>query len=329
MQIIQYVLAAILILFLMIAATMAVFEFSGNKMAQGETITILRGQNAFQITADLKAEDYINSKILFLFELVKSGNFRNLKSGEYDLKNLTNQEIIDKMSKGITAPKIATIIPGQTLRNIQNDPQIKKILKSNNFENVDIAPLKDKFDFLKEIPKDGDLEGYLFPDTYQLPETLSADDLILAALKNFATKLDRLGRQNFAVKNLTVRDAVIMASILEKEVKTLEDKKIVAGILYKRIAADMPMQADATLLYYKAGNPDHFDKEIDSPYNTYKHAGLPPGPICNPGFESLEAAIEPVKTDYWYYLSAPDGATIFAKTYDEHRQNISQYLDKN
>lgn len=303
-----------------------VFELEGKSRQAQETIVILRGQNAFQITADLKNEGYISSKILFLFELAKSGNFRNLKSGEYDLKNLTNQEIIDKMAKGITAPKIATIIPGQTLRDIQNDPQIKKILKSNNFENIDIAPLKDRFDFLKEIPKDGDLEGYLFPDTYQLPETLFADDLILAALKNFDAKLDLLGRQNFAAKNLTVRDAVTMASILEREVKTLEDKKIVAGILYKRIAAGMPMQADATLLYYKAGSPDRFDKEVDSRYNTYQHAGLPPGPICNPGFESLEAAIEPVETPYWYYLSAPDGATVFSKTYNEHLRNIAAYL---
>ncbi len=316
------------ILFFLLLTTLVgiIFEMEGEVRQAQETIVILRGQNAFQIAADLKAEGRINSKILFLFELAKSGNFRNLKSGEYDLKNLTNQEIIDKMVKGITAPKIVTIIPGQTLRDIQNDPQIKKILKSNNFENVDIAPLKDKFDFLKEIPKDGDLEGYLFPDTYQLPETLSADDLILAALKNFDVKLDLLGRQNFIAKNLTVRDAVIMASILEKEVKTLEDKKIVAGILYKRIAAGMLLQADATLLYYKAGSPDHFNKEIDSRYNTYKYTGLPPGPICNPGLESLEAAIEPVKTDYWYYLSAPDGATVFSETYDEHLRNIAAYL---
>jgi len=180
---------------------------------------------------------------------------------------------------------------------------------------------------LREIPAAADLEGYLFPDTYQLPENASIDDLITPALENFSAKLDLLGREKIAAKNLSVRDTVIMASILEKEVRTLEDKKIAAGILWKRLGAGMPLQTDATLLYYKAGSPDHINKDLDSPYNTYKHTGLPPGPVCNPGFDSLEAAIEPVQTDYWYYLSAADGATVFSKTYDEHLQNIARYLE--
>jgi len=114
--------------------------------------------------------------------------------------------------------------------------------------------------------------------------------------------------------------------MLEKEVISLEDKKIVAGILYKRLQAKMPLQVDSTLLYSKSGNLKAINKEIDSPYNTYKYAGMPAGPICNPGIESIEAAIEPIETPHWYYLSAPDGATIFAKTYNEHLQNIAQHL---
>lgn len=312
---------------LLTAATGAVFELEGKSRQPQETITILRGQNALQIATDLKSEGYIKSKLRFLFYLARDGHWRNLKSGEYDLAGLDDRQIIEKMVSGQTAPKIATIIPGWTVADIQKSAGIAKVLPDADFGAVDVEAFKGKFDFLREIPAGGDLEGYLFPDTYQLPENASIDDLITPALENFSAKLDLLGREKIAAKNLSVRDTVIMASILEKEVRTLEDKKIAAGILWKRLGAEMPLQTDATLLYYKAGSPDHINKDLDSPYNTYEHTGLPPGPICNPGFDSLEAAIEPVQTDYWYYLSAADGATVFSKTYDEHLQNIARYLE--
>ena len=136
-----------------------------------------------------------------------------------------------------------------------------------------------------------------------------------------------MARQELKNQGKTVPDIVTMASILEKEVKTMNDKKIVAGILWKRLEAGMPLQVDSSLLYYKASGSGTFDKEIDSPYNTYKYSGLPAGPICNPGIESIEAAISPQESKYWYYLSAKDGTTIFSKTYDEHLANKAKYLD--
>ncbi|MFZ3100464.1 MAG: endolytic transglycosylase MltG [Minisyncoccales bacterium] len=316
-------LAAILLA--VIAGT--AFELEGGSRQPQGTITILRGQNALQIAADLKSEGYIKNKLRFLFYLARDGQWRNLKSGEYNLIGLDDRQIIEKMVSGRTAPKIATIIPGWTVADIQKSAGIVKILSDADFGAVDVEALKGKFDFLREIPDGGDLEGYLFPDTYQLPENAAINDLITPALENFSAKLDLLGREKIAAKNLSVRGAVIMASILEKEVRTLEDKKIAAGILWKRLNSGMPLQTDATLLYYKAGSPDRINKDSDSPYNTYKYTGLPPGPICNPGFDSLEAAIEPIETDYWYYLSSSDGTTIFSKTYDEHLQNIARYLE--
>jgi UPF0755 protein len=316
-------LAAILLA--VIAGT--AFELEGESRQPQGTITILRGQNALQIAADLKSEGYIKNKLRFLFYLARDGQWRNLKSGEYNLIGLDDRQIIEKMVSGRTAPKIATIIPGWTVADIQKSAGIVKILPDADFGAVDVEALKGRFDFLREIPAGGDLEGYLFPDTYQLPENAAINDLITPALENFSAKLDLLGREKIAAKNLSVRGAVIMASILEKEVRTLEDKKIAAGILWKRLNSGMPLQTDATLLYYKAGSPDRINKDSDSPYNTYKYTGLPPGPICNPGFDSLEAAIEPIETDYWYYLSSSDGTTIFSKTYDEHLQNIARYLE--
>jgi UPF0755 protein len=315
----------LILVFVLLVITAGVFEFEGKARQQMETITILRGQNALQIAADLKAEGYIKSKLLFLLETAKSGNWKNLKAGEYDLKGLSPAEIVKKMAAGQTAAKTATIVPGWTLKDIQNDSKIAKLVDLGDLLNFKVNDFSNEFDFLKNAPPDADLEGYLFPDTYQLPQNPAAEDLIRLALENFDKKLNFDWRQKIVGQNKSTNEIVVMASMLEKEVKTLEDKKIVAGILWKRLNNKMPLQVDSAVLY---ANNDKFDKTVDSPYNTYKYAGLPAGPICNPGLESLEAAIEPLDSPYLYYLSATTGATIFSKTYAEHLSNIANYLDK-
>ncbi|MFA6376369.1 MAG: endolytic transglycosylase MltG [Candidatus Paceibacterota bacterium] len=306
----------------------AVFEFHLAPRQQKDTIMILRGENALQIANDLKAEGYIKSKVIFIFLVLKEGNLKKLKAGEYDFKGLDYRAIIDKLLKGQVIVKTATVIPGWTIRDIAASPQIKEIIPNENFSGAASDELRGKFDFLDSLPADDDLEGYLFPDTYQFPKDTDADGLAVLMLENFDKKLIPAFRDKIKVRGISIHEAVIMASILEKEVITLEDKKIVAGILYKRLEVKMPLQVDCTLLYSKTGELKAFDREIDSLYNTYRYAGLPPGPICNPGIESIEAAIEPLDSPYWFYLSAPEGTTYFSKTYDEHLANKAKYLDK-
>jgi UPF0755 protein len=127
----------------------------------------------------------------------------------------------------------------------------------------------------------------------------------------------------------SIFDIITMASLLEKEVRTEEDKKIVAGILWKRMEIGMPLQVDATIAYITGKNSTRISKEetkIDSPYNTYKYKGLPLGPICNPGFESIFASLYYEDSDYLYYLSTPEGETIFSKTLEEHNIAKGKYL---
>jgi len=173
------------------------------------------------------------------------------------------------------------------------------------------------------------LEGFLAPDTYQISTQSHVDSLVASALQNFEQNLTPQMRQDIAAQNKSIFEIVTMASMLEKEVKSLTDKKLVAGILWKRLETGMPLQVDSTLLYYKipGANQGQIDKTIDSPYNTYRYTGLPAGPICNPGQESLKAAIYPQKSDYWYYLSTPQGDTIFSRSYGEHLINKAKYLD--
>jgi len=151
----------------------------------------------------------------------------------------------------------------------------------------------DRNNFLKIAP-----EGYLFPDTYFLTGGEDEKEIISVMRKNFESKVGEIDKEN-----------LIMASILEKEVKTTEDKKIVSGILWKRLGADMPLQVDCA--------PD-----------TYSCGGLPSAPICNPGLESINAAMNPVESPYWYYLSDKQGITHFAKTFEEHKNNIVKYLTR-
>ena len=183
-------------------------------------------------------------------------------------------------------------------------------------------------EFLKEKPEDISLEGFLFPDTYEISEGTSCDDIVIAMLSNFEKKLTQELKDEIQKQKKSVFDIITMAAMLEKEVRTLSDKKIVSGILWKRLEAGMPLQIDATINYI-TGKSDPGatikDTKIDSPYNTYKYKGLPKGPISNPGMSSITAAIEPTDSPYWFYLS--DGATYFSKTLEEHNVNKAKYLD--
>ena len=147
-------------------------------------------------------------------------------------------------------------------------------------------------------------------------------------LSNFERKMIPELKSQMQEKGKSVFEIITMASMLEKEVRSLEDKKIVSGILWKRMEAGMPLQIDATVNYITDKSDPGVsikDTKIDSPYNTYKYPGLPKGPISNPGMDSIIAALEPIKTSYWFYLS--DGTTHFSKTLQEHAANKAKYLD--
>ncbi|MDD5711076.1 MAG: endolytic transglycosylase MltG [Candidatus Colwellbacteria bacterium] len=176
----------------------------------------------------------------------------------------------------------------------------------------------------------GDLEGYLFPDTYEFFLDSTAAVVQQKFQDNFSAKLEEIGVD---VLRSDLQNIIIVASLIEKEVQNVQDKRMVSGILWKRLQNEMPLQVDATICYIKDTELclpiTASDKEIDSEYNTYLYRGLPPGPICNPGADSILAAIQPEESPYWYYLSSGGGGrTIFARTLDEHRQNIIKYLNE-
>ena len=193
-----------------------------------------------------------------------------------------------------------------------------------------------QFDFLADKPKYYSLEGYLFPDTYRIYATSSLEEVVDKMLDNFGHKLTPKMRQDIKAQGRTIYQTVIMASIIEKEApfsssdKNNQVARTMSGIFWNRLAIGQALQSDATLSYLfddKNGQHSGAQLEVNSPYNTYKYPGLPPTPICNPGFLALQAATYPLDTDYNYFLT-PRGSreVIFAKTYDEHLANKAKYL---
>ncbi len=200
----------------------------------------------------------------------------------------------------------------------------------NSKEITEILHLRLKnFDaerFIK-IVKEKKIEGYLFPDTYYFTDGISSEDIITAMTANFNEKI--LPMKNEIEKFGDFKDVIKMASILEKEARTQETRRTIAGILYKRIKLFMPLQADATLYYLLGKTSNELtvdDLKINSPYNSYVVNGLPPTPIGNPGIEAIKDAITPIQTDYLYFLSDKDGNMHYAKNLDDHLKNISKYL---
>ncbi|MBI3631573.1 MAG: endolytic transglycosylase MltG [Candidatus Staskawiczbacteria bacterium] len=279
-----------------------------------------KGQGDEDIAKELEKQGIIKSNYFFRFYVVITGNHSRLQAGKYSLSPaMTIPEIARKFILGDVIKQKITIVEGWDIKDIEKYFADEKIYDAKDFKEILNKDYSADFDFLKEKPKDVDIEGYLFPDTYNISLGEKTEDVIKLMLSNFNKKLNSGLKEQIASQNKTVFDVITMASIIEKEVKTMDDKKIVSGILWKRLNAGMPLQVDATVNYIK-------DVKADSLYNTYKYKGLPKGPISNPGMDSILAAIYPTETKYWYYLSGFDGQTIFSKTFAEHNNAVAKYL---
>lgn len=301
-----------------------------SNLSEGKFFVIEKGQSLFQIAQNLEKEGLIKNRFFFNFYVILKGKEKKLQSGEYFFNSSLNiAQIAQKIILGDVAKEILTIPEGWDLKDISSYFEEKGIYTTEEFLKITNNDFSEDFDFLKDKPKNLNLEGYLFPDTYEVNRGGSLEELIRKMLDNFDKKMTGDLRTEIQKQEKTIFEIITTASLLEKEVKTLEDKKIVSGILWKRLKNKMPLQIDATISYITGKNTTGIsveDTKIDSPYNTYKYRGLPLGPICSPGLESITAAIYPKDSDYWYYLSTPEGKTIFSKTYQEHIIAKEKYL---
>ncbi|MFA5714550.1 MAG: endolytic transglycosylase MltG [Candidatus Paceibacterota bacterium] len=329
-------------LFLLIATYIiqALF-FAPVKNIEAKLFTINKGEAVKEIAFNLKRGNLIKDPYVFIAYIAITGKYSKVQAGDYLLSSqMSAYNIINILINGETAKETITIIEGWDLRDLNDYLEKIEISTNDDFfnltgipteikKNQNVEDLSKKFSFLKDKPANLSLEGYLFPDTYYIDKGDDAKTLIEKALSNFDSKLSQELRDEIKKQKKTIFEIITMASMIEKEVKTLNDKKIVSGILWKRIENGMRLQVDATVLYATGkGNSKVYtkDTQFDSPYNTYRYDGLPVGPISNPGIDSIVAAIYPTKTNNLYYLSTPDGKTIFSKTLEEHNYNKNKYL---
>ncbi len=347
-KIIKYLFSALAIA--VVIAAVIIFSYysdintPANENGTAIKFTVAKGEGVKQISQELFQAGLIRSKFHFTTYVSQTKTAANMQAGVYQLSPaMTIKQIVAELVAGkvINEEKEITIIPGWNLRDIAQYFQSAGIASSTAFYKLAGEPLHKyasgslpdyaaEFSVLADKPKNYSLEGYLFPDTYRVYNNAKPADVILKMIGNLDAKFTPQMRSDIAQQGKTIYQIITMASIIEKEVRKTEDMKIVSGIFWNRLKIAQPLGSDATLSYiYNDNNAAHSLEQIkvDSPYNTYRFAGLPPGPICNPSLDAIMAAIYPAATDYYYFLTNPaNGETIFAKTLDEHNRNKQKYL---
>ena len=300
----------------------------GNTSQEEVIFQIRKGESTTSIAENLRKQNFIRAPFIFRTYMLVTDQARSLKAGEYFLSHsMTLPEIIGTFVRGEIIKEEIIVLEGWSLKNIAEEFERREFFTKQEFFAIVGTPGQEtkpkdfshEFPFLKNKPALISLEGYLFPDTYRLTKGDTPEDVVRRMLQNFG---DKVG-DNISFEILT------MASILEKEVVSLDDMKVVSGILWKRLNNDMRLQVDATVVYirpenYKIVSID--ETKIESPYNTYRNQGLPPGPISNPGLDSIEAALNPTETLYWFYLSPSPTTTIFSQTFEQHKTAKARYL---
>lgn len=278
---------------------------------------VSKGDGVREIASRLKKDGLIKDQIAFFLLIKKLGIDQNLQAGDF------------RLTPSMDAKTVA-----QTLTRGMLDVWVT-ILEGWRDEEIGLKLAQElalpEAEFLKYAE-----EGYMFPDTYLIPREATGSAIAQILKDNFEQKFSSELEAEAKKKGLTKDEVIVLASIVEKEASGEEDRNVIAGILLKRFKKDWPLQADATIQYALGYQPEErtwwkknlssADKKTKSPYNTYLHPGLPPGPICNPGLASINAVIYPRATDYWYYLHDPQGQVHFAKTIEEHEANIAKYL---
>lgn len=317
------------------------------EVAKSVLFEIRSGQGVKEVARNLEKDGLIQSAPAFEWYIWLEGLSSDIQAGKYQLKSSESlSAIVQKITKGDISSNEFNfqVLEGWTAKDIA---QLygQKLTKSLN---QDAADLEDDFlravavtdsrqlvpgesyDFLIDKPKTANLEGYLFPDTYRIYDDATPAEAIQKMLDNFDQKLTDELRQKIKTQGLTIFQGLTLASIVEKEVRTDKDRRLVADLFLRRMAQGLPLQSDATVNYVtgkSALQPSLDDTKVESSYNTYLYQGLPPGPICNPSLSSLSAVANPEPNEYLYYLNTPDGETIFSKTFEEHKLNKAKYLE--
>lgn len=295
--------------------------------SSSETVSYVlpRGTDLPEMADQLQGRGLIRSANATVIYATLTGKRGELKAGTYDLQpSQTAPEIISLISGGQISANKLVVADGLTMA------QFQKLAISRGVNKDDlVSALKANYDydFIKARPAGATLEGYLYPDTYQLNKPVKASVLVRSMLDNFAQKLSGTDiPARYAAMGLSLHQGITLASIVEKEVPGDADRAMVAQVYLNRLKAGMPLQADPTVSYVAEATGTDFNIQVNSPYNTYAYKGLPPGPINSPSLSAMKAVAHPTANDYLYFIADKQGKTHYAKTFAEHQKNVETYL---
>ncbi|MBI2482254.1 MAG: endolytic transglycosylase MltG [Candidatus Vogelbacteria bacterium] len=302
--------------FAILAVIYSVYLAPPHDFPETEIMTVKSGQSIRQVGEQLLAGHFItNLEAFIILEKIFGAGHGIIAGGYYFDRPISSLIIAKRLARGefnLTPIRI-TFPEGITAR------EMSRILQKN-IPNFDSA-------LFTRLTKNR--EGYLFPDTYYFSPTITTDEIVEQLEKTFEIKTATLATKALWSRK-SFNDIIVMASLLEEEAKTFSDRKMIAGILWKRVAAGMRLQVDAVFPYIIGKNTFQLTKtdlQINSPYNTYRFAGLPAGPISNPGLEAINAALDPTPSPYWFYLTGDDGKMYYSVDFDGHKDNRVNYLD--
>jgi len=325
----------ILVMLFLIAAAVAVnqlrerVETPYQAYAGAEVfVEVEPGDSSQAIAARLTSTGVVRDAWTFRLAVWRSGLARDLQAGEYHFTDpLSSMQVVDKIAAGQVYLRAITFPEGLTITEMAD------VFDARGFGTRDafISEAK-RVELIQDLdPEAATLEGYLFPETYLLPRDATTADLVEAMLSQFRRSLGDTLRAEADRQNLSVRDVVTLASIVEKETGRADEYQLVSAVYNNRLRIGMALQCDPTVIYALQrdglydGNLTRENLQHDSPYNTYRYPGLPPGPIAAPGLGALEAVLDPADVTYLYFVSRNDGSHEFANTLGEHNRNVQRY----
>ncbi|MGI8551000.1 MAG: endolytic transglycosylase MltG [Dehalococcoidia bacterium] len=302
------------------------------------SLEVRDGDTAQTIAHRLKDAGIIQNGELFTELTSLEGLQNGLAAGQYDFsRNTPTADVIARLRQGNPPALKVTIPEGKRIEEVADLLQKSGVISGQDFLNA----LKDghySYDFLADGAAGPGLEGYIFPDTYNFPKKNKPEDVVNAMLKDFDRRLTPDLRQAYKQENLSLQQALTLASIVEREAQVPSERPTIASVFFNRLQQRMPLQTDPTVQFALAADPKSVaefgwwkrdvtldDLKIKSPYNTYLNNGLPPGPIANPGLASLQAVAHPAQTRFLFFVAKNDGSHVFAETFAEHQANIAKY----
>jgi UPF0755 protein len=306
-------------------------------------IVVEDGDSAATIGARLVNAGVIDSGSSFQRLAKITGAERSLAAGEYEfLPNSSTLDVVLRIRDGLTSARVVAVPEGMRLEEIGNLLERRGVVTASEFLAAvnGLATTGSALDpdLLASRPAAATLEGYAYPATYSFSRNITPAEVVLTMLKTLSDELTPELRAEARGQGLSIHEVLILASIIEREVVIPEERPLIAAVYRNRLAIDMPLQADPTVQYAIAARPGSIvefgywkrilsaqDLQFDSSYNTYTKRGLPPGPIANPGIDSIVAVIRPARTNHLYFVARNDGSHAFAVSFEEHQLNVERY----